>query len=141
MPPIVIDASAVAAALFKDEDPTFAAAALRYVGAHGGYVPSLFWHEVRNILIIGERRGRITKDQSSDAMDMLRLSSLQTPFEPDDVSVLAMARAHTLSGYDGAYAVLAAREKAPFATLDKKLIAAGAAGAFDLWQPADETPA
>lgn len=141
MHPIVVDASAVAAAFFKDEDPAFAAAALRYVGANGGYVPSLFWHEVRNILILGERRGRIAKDESAEAMDMLRLSGLQTPFEPDDVSVLAMARAYTLSGYDGVYAVLASREKVPFATLDKKLIAAAEAGAFDLWQPADEMPA
>lgn len=138
---LVIDASAVAGAFFKDEDPAFAAAALRTAAKHGALVPSLFWYEIRNLLLIGERRGRLLAAPSEEAMTILRLGGLDQAPDVDDAALLAVGRAHDLSGYDAAYAALAIRENAHLATLDKELIAASEARAFKLWQPSDPSPA
>ncbi|MEM9879343.1 MAG: type II toxin-antitoxin system VapC family toxin [Pseudomonadota bacterium] len=138
---LVLDASAVAGAVFKDEDPAFAAAALRMAAKQGAQVPSLFWYEVRNLLLIGERRGRLLAASPEDTMTMLRLGGLGQAHDLDDAAILAVGRTHDLSGYDAAYAALAIRENAPLATLGKKLIAAGEAGAFTLWQPLDPSSA
>lgn len=141
MGPIVVDPSAIAGSFFDDEDPTFADAVMDRVGDTGGFAISLFWYECRNFLLAGERRGRTSAERLDEMVPALRLAGFTPTLEPGDQEVAALARQYSLSGYDASYAAIAIREKVPLATLDKKLIAAGAAGAFELWQPADETPA
>ncbi|MEM6416093.1 MAG: type II toxin-antitoxin system VapC family toxin [Pseudomonadota bacterium] len=134
MGPFVVDASAIAGTLFEDEDPAYANAVLEEASERGAIVPGIFWYEIRNMLLIGERRGRVERDNADEQIKALRLAGIAIAPEAGDLETLAMARAHNLSSYDAAYAVLAAKEKTPLATLDKKLIAAGEAGAFQLWR-------
>ena len=67
--PFVLDASIAACWAFDDEDHPVAALALERVRTDEGRVPSLRWFEVRNTLIVNERRGRLTE---SDTATFLR---------------------------------------------------------------------
>ena len=58
--PFVLDASIAACWAFEDEDHPVAAAALDRVRSDEARVPSLWWFEVRNTLMVNERRGRLT---------------------------------------------------------------------------------
>jgi predicted nucleic acid-binding protein len=94
--------------------------------AEEGVVPGLWWFEVRNILIVNERRRRIT--ESDTAAFLLSLSRLRIRLDrvPGENGVLRLARAHRLSVYDAAYLELAQREGLPLATLDADLRKAAA---------------
>jgi len=59
--PFVIDASVVACWAFDDEDHPVAAAALERIRADVAWAPALLWFELRNILIVNERRKRLTE--------------------------------------------------------------------------------
>ena len=59
--PFVIDASIAACWAFEDEDHPVAALALERIRSDEALVPSLWWFEVRNTLIVNERRGRLTE--------------------------------------------------------------------------------
>ena len=60
--PFVLDASIAACWAFDDEDHPVAALALERVRTDEARVPSLWWFEVRNTLIVSERRGRLTEN-------------------------------------------------------------------------------
>jgi predicted nucleic acid-binding protein len=127
---LVIDASVTAAWAFGDEDHPRAVAALEALAGEDGLVPALWWFEVRNVLIVGERRGRIAPGDSERFLRTLGRLPIRVDASPEDASVLALARAHRLSVYDAAYLELAVREWAPLFTLDAALeTAARAAGA------------
>ena len=66
-------------------------------------VPSLFWHEARNILLIAERRGRIGAGEAASAMARLRRLPLEDAGAGRDGAILAIAAAHGLSAYDAVY--------------------------------------
>ena len=53
----VLDASVAVAWAFADKDHPVATAALALIRNDEGCVPSLWWFEVRNVLIVNERRG------------------------------------------------------------------------------------
>ena len=57
--PFVLDASIAACWAFDDEDHPVPALALERVRTDEARVPSLWWFEVRNTLIVSERRGRL----------------------------------------------------------------------------------
>lgn len=67
--PFVLDASIAACWAFDDEDHPAAAAALERLRADDAVAPSLWWFEVRNTLIVNERRGRLTE---ADTITFLR---------------------------------------------------------------------
>ena len=91
-------------------------------------MPSLFWHEARNILIIAERRGRIAAGEAAASMGRLRRLPLEDAGAGPDGAVLALAMAHGLTAYDAAYLVLARERGLPLATLDQKLAGAARLG-------------
>jgi len=117
----VLDASVTACWAFQDEDHPDASLAFLQIRTQEGVVPSLWWFEVRNILIVNERRRRIT--ESGTASFLLNLSRLRIRVDrvPDEGAVLRLARTHRLSVYDAAYLELAQREGLPLATLDADL--------------------
>jgi predicted nucleic acid-binding protein len=122
----VLDASVTACWAFDDEDHPGASLAFDRMRAEEGVVPGLWWLEVRNILIVNERRRRIA--ESDTAAFLLSLSRLRIRVDrvPDENGVLRLARAHRLSVYDAAYLELAQREGLPLATLDADLRKAAA---------------
>ena len=90
-------------------------------------VPSIWLSEVRNVLLINERRARIIS-RGSQAF-LTTLANLDIRVDPsgpttDDESLLALARRHGLTAYDAAYLELAQRRGLPLATFDKDLLRA-----------------
>ncbi len=134
--PFVLDASIAACWAFEDEDHPAAALALERIRTDEAQVPSVWWFEVRNTLIVNERRGRITQADTAAFLRGLSRLGITVDRSPEEAAVLMLARTHNLSVYDAAYLELAQREQLPLVTLDKELrLAAHAIGTKMLGEP------
>jgi len=122
----VLDASIAACWAFQDEDHPDADLAFRRICAEEAVVPCLWWFEVRNILVVNERRRRITEPETSAFLLNLSRLRIRVDHVPDERAVLRLARTRLLSVYDAAYLELAQRESIPLATLDYGLRKAAA---------------
>lgn len=119
--PLVLDSSIAGCWCFPDEASAVADMAWDRLQVDGAVVPALWWYEVRNVLVVNERRGRI--DQAGTAEFLADLEGLPVHVDRAPVSdvIFAHARAHRLTFYDAAYLELARRLDAPLATLDRAL--------------------
>ena len=123
----VPDASIAAAWVLPVEEAALADRALDRLGAETAKAPGVFWHELRNLLLTAERRGRIDERHADASMARLRRLPIVCPGETDDREVMALARAHRLTAYDASYLALAIREGCALASLDRRLNEAAAA--------------
>jgi predicted nucleic acid-binding protein len=123
---LVLDASVAGAWCLSEQIP-FADAVLARLAHIRGFVPALFWFEVRNLLLMNERRGRIAASDAADALGRLDETAISIDRQPSGERLMALARKHRLSAYDAAYLELAERLGAPLATLDSALAAAATA--------------
>jgi predicted nucleic acid-binding protein len=121
----VIDASVAAAWSFKDETTDYTNAVLKAVsGLVEATAPRLWAYEIRNSVLMGLRRKRITRADADEFLNSivdLRIS-LVDPLSYD--GIFALADRHGLTLYDAAYLDLAMREDLPIASLDDELIRA-----------------
>ena len=135
--PFVLDASIVGCWCFHDEHDARADAAWDLLELRGesALVPIHWWFEVRNVLLYGERRGRITEDYSAQFLQGLEKFAIRQASLPDQLSVFALARRHRLTFYDAVYLELAQREGLALATLDDEIAKAARAEALTLISP------
>ena len=124
--PFVLDASIAAAWAFREEHE-IAELAFARAQAENTVVPGLWWYELRNVLILGERRSRLTEQQTARFLRSIARLSIAVDDDPGEIEVLALARRHRLTVYDAAYLELAVREALPLATLDAALARAARA--------------
>jgi len=122
--PFVVDASVVACWALSDEHHTVADRALGRLSREEALAPALLWFEIRNILIVNERRKRLTEAATREFLARLQALPMRTDVVPDEAAVLRLAREHKLSVYDAAYLELALRLRLPLATLDDALLVA-----------------
>jgi predicted nucleic acid-binding protein len=122
---LVLDASVLASWLMPDESGVdLAALSTRYdVFA----APSLLWAEIRNIVIVAERRGRIDRETVDMAVATIDELGIVLDRSPSSAAVLSLCRRHALTVYDALYLDLALREDAALATLDIALARAARA--------------
>ena len=120
--PFVIDASIAACWAFDDEDHPVAALALERIRGDEALVPSLWWFEVRNTLIVNERRPRLTETDVTVFLRGLARLAVTIDRTPDEAAILTLARRHRLTVYDASYLELAQREAVLLATLDTNLV-------------------
>ena len=125
--PFVLDASIPACWALQDEEDPRAETAFARMKSDEAVVPSLWWFEIRNILVVNERRKRITESDTSLFLRDLAGLRVRTDREPEESVVLRLARTHGLSVYDASYLELALRKAMPLATLDAQLTAAARA--------------
>jgi predicted nucleic acid-binding protein len=116
----VVDASIVVAWAFDEAHPAASEARGR-LRRNDSVVPALWWFEVRNALVQGERRGRFNQAGTERFLRDLSRLPFSVDRTPDEGGVLGLARRHRLSVYDAAYLELAARRGLPLATLDAAL--------------------
>jgi predicted nucleic acid-binding protein len=109
---------------FDDEANIYADDVLSSLITAEAIVPALWPIEVANVLVVAERRKRLTEAQIMRAVALLQA----LPIRVDEATAqqalgatLTLAREHSLSGYDAAYLELAMRGGLPLATVDKKL--------------------
>ncbi len=123
---IVIDTSITMAWCFEDEAAPVAEEVLDQLRDDDAVVPSLWQLDVANVLLVAERRGRMSEAQVSRFVGLLEQLPIRVDTDGVDMtSVLGVGRRHGLSAYDACYLVLAERLGAPLATLDAALAAAG----------------
>lgn len=127
MSAIVLDASVAAAWLFDDENEPRADAALARLEQGVALVPHLWQAEVRNALLVAERRGRITVDEVEERLRFLQELPVTTDADPNLGAAFALARERRLSFYDALYLELALRRAGALATLDSALARAAVA--------------
>ncbi len=125
--PFVIDASVAASWCFPDENDAQADAAIDRLASDETVVPALWWFEIRNVLVVSERRGRIDPAGTAAFLADLGRLPIRIDRHPDSELVLTLARKHRITAYDAAYLELALRLDAPLATLDRALASAAAA--------------
>ena len=109
---------------FREEASSYAESVLQSLSAAEAVAPSLWPLEVANVLLVGERRHRITPADSSRFLALL--GTLPITVDPETSrraldSILSLARVHRLSSYDAAYLDAAMRHGLPLATLDDGL--------------------
>ena len=132
---LVIDASAAAALAFADEEQGYAEAVLRTMTRSLAFVPALFWFEFRNVLVVNERRGRVTSQQTDLLLTRFRSLPIRTDYHPDEASVLNLSRQYGLTVYDASYLEVAMRRRLPLATKDQELISAAPRVGVVRWTP------
>jgi predicted nucleic acid-binding protein len=120
----VLDASVSAVWAMADESSLVADIAAKRLKTENALVPSLWWYEVRNLLIVNERRQRMTVAESAHYLELLSSFPIQVDRIEDEELVFQCARQYKLSFYDAAYPAVALRNRLPLATLDKELRAA-----------------
>lgn len=118
--PFVVDASVAANWFLPDEEPE-ALEAWRIIRSDPALVPPHWWFEVRNSLLMAERRERISSRITALILDRLARLRIVITERPDDQVVFSFARRHRLTFYDAAYLELAVRENIALATLDGDL--------------------
>ncbi len=119
--PFVLDASVTACWCFPDEQSAVADAAMDRLLDDQAIAPALWAIEIRNILIVNERRGRIEPDEADAFLRDLARLPISVRHDADERALVALARKHRLTAYDAAYLDLAVRTGAPLATLDRSL--------------------
>lgn len=132
----VLDASIALCWAFDEEVHPRADLAMVRLSEDEAVVPSLLWFEVRNTLIVNERRGRLAVEDSHRFLWRLSQLPLRVDREPVEGGVLGLARKHKLTVYDAAYLELAQRESLQLATLDSDLIRAARAEGVPLLEEA-----
>lgn len=123
----VVDASFAAAWFLPDEDSEATTVLARRIEEKPGAVPNLFHHEMRNLLVLAFRRGRLSEDILFFQIGRLERMPLRDCGGGDAVQVARLALKHGLTAYDATYLALALVERLPLATLDRKLATAACA--------------
>lgn len=117
----VVDASALAGWLLPDE----AGPDISSIFAQGQAIaPWLLWVELRNILVVIERKGRLEESETDEILAAVDALGISLDSTADSDHVMALARRHGLTAYDSTYLELALRRNEPIASLDKALVAA-----------------
>ncbi len=123
----VLDNSVVMAWCFEDESSQYSDIILGNLEFSTGFVPTIWPLEVTNVLLVAERKGRISKAGVSRFITLL--DQLPIVVEQESPSrmfkeIFALGREYNLSSYDASYLDLAMRKGLSLATLDMKLITA-----------------
>ena len=130
MADFVLDNSVTMAWGFDDESDPYADAILAPMHGLKAIVPAIWPFEVAHVLVVGERRKRITVGETQAFLSLLAKFSIQVEDDPMGQAwghAMQLSRVHGLSIYDAAYVDLAIRRSLPLATLDAKLRAAAEA--------------
>jgi predicted nucleic acid-binding protein len=117
----VLDASVTLCWAFADEEHPIASTALDRLEKGEARVPGVWWFEVRNSLVMNERRGRLSMAGTASFLRNLAYLAIHVDRAPEEAALLTLARQHRLSVYDAAYLELAQREGLMLATLDTAL--------------------
>jgi predicted nucleic acid-binding protein len=120
----VVDNSVVMAWCFEDESSNYADQVLERLALSQGFVPAIWPLEVRNMLLVAEKKNRIGEADSIRFIELLnQLPIIVEQESPERMTreIFALARTHNVSSYNASYLDLAMRKELPIATLDKNL--------------------
>ena len=136
MAAIVVDPSVAAAWCFKEEASEYTEGVLSAVsGIDEACAPRLWAYELRNTVLVGVRRQRITIKDAREFLQSLRDLRIRLidPLSYD--GVFDLAERYGLTFYDASYLELALREGASLASLDDALRRAATKAGAVLFEP------
>jgi predicted nucleic acid-binding protein len=125
----VVDASVVASWFLPDEKGGVYDALLDIIDRIKLHVPPIFVYEFFNILLVAEKRGRLSPEFHAKILHAVEklpifVESLFPDIRKND-EILTTARIYNLTPYDAAYFELAARlGQLPLLTYDKQMLEA-----------------
>lgn len=122
VPAFVLDCSVAISWLMPDESSNLSL--LDLVTEKGAVVPSLWKLEVGNVLLIAERKKRITIEQRQRALHILEELPISIDIMTSDyawLETMEIAGQYDLTLYDASYLELALRRSLPLATFDNLL--------------------
>ena len=122
-----MDNSVVMAWCFDDEDNGYADDILGSLEKATTKVPSIWPLEVGNVLLVAQRRLRLTEADGMRFLALLSALPIQVVQETPArmlKEILALAREMSLSTYDASYLDLAMREGLPIASQNEALLQA-----------------
>jgi predicted nucleic acid-binding protein len=125
MDAFVLDCSVTMAWCFVDEATRKTDDLLdSLAGARRAYTPPIWPLEVANVLLVSERKDRISQEDAARFMALLwelpvTIDQEMTPLSIQ--SIFKLGRTHQISSYDAAYLELALRRDLAIATLDRRL--------------------
>ena len=123
----VVDNSIVMTWCFQDELNLYSEGVLDSLTGAIAVVPAIWPLEVINVLLVAERKNRLSEADSVHFLSMLsQLPIVVDRSWPERTmkDLLVLGRANSLTSYDAAYLELAMRQGLPIATLDQKLLEA-----------------
>jgi hypothetical protein len=85
---------------FADEVHAVADAAFASLQTVQAVVPALWWFEIRNILVLNERRGRIQEKDTERFLSALAQLRIRIERQPDEAGVPRVADAARLMGIE-----------------------------------------
>ena len=122
--PFVLDYSVAISWCMADEDNPYANAIWAFISENEAVIPGVFWLEIVNVLLVAERRGRITQANTTETLARLRALRIVVDTnisQPSLDATLELSRQYNLAAYDAAYLELAIRENLLLATIDNRL--------------------
>ncbi|MFV0303231.1 MAG: type II toxin-antitoxin system VapC family toxin [Paracoccus sp. (in: a-proteobacteria)] len=122
---LIIDASALIGWLMPDESGPDLASAM--AGQDDVLAPWLLWVELRNILLVSERRGRLPAGMTEQIVEAIDDLGIRLDVTPSGPVVLDLCRRHGLTAYAALYLEAALRHGGELASLDKALLRAAVA--------------
>lgn len=128
----ILDASVTASWGLADEVSPLADKTRLLLNNEDALVPQIWWYEVRNLMLVNERRQRLTEKDTANFLQDLSLLPIQIVKGENEDAIFVLARLDRLSFYGAAYLALAQREHLPIATLDKALRSAATAAEVPL---------
>jgi len=136
MPALVIDSSVAAAWCFPDERTDYSNGVLRAISTPLEVIaPRLWAYEVRNAVLMGVRRKRVTRVAALEFLKSISALPIRLADPLSYETVFTLADRHGLTVYDAAYLELAIREDLPLASLDNALCEAARSSGVALFHP------
>lgn len=126
MKPFVLDCSISASWCLQDETNDKAESILQLLLQTEAYVPSIWPYEMANVLVMAERRNRMSKADAVRALALIQNLPIRIVDSTmaDLERIQRTARDYQVSAYDAGYLELSLRFGIPMATLDNRLISA-----------------
>jgi predicted nucleic acid-binding protein len=136
MADLIVDASIAAAWCFPKEQTPYTIRVLSVVSMPTeALAPRLWAYEIRNSVLMGVRRERITKGHAQSFLDLLQDLPIRLMDPRSYDAVFTLAEINRLTVYDAAYLDLALREGLPLASLDGALNNAANKSGVSLFRP------
>ena len=124
MSPIILDCSVAISWFIPDEFSKNSLDIRNKISEEGAIVPTIWSLEVGNVLLISERRKRITKEQRQKALYILKDLPIKTDeltFKNAWFETIELAEKYNLTLYDACYLELVLRYNSILATFDNNL--------------------
>ena len=136
MPTFVVDSSIAAAWCFPDERTSYANGVMHELSSPtGAVVPRLFAYEIRNSVLMGLRRKRITKIEAETFLNSIQDLPIQLEDPESYGTLFQLADRQNLTVYDAAYLDMAIRKSLPLAILHGALIQGATRSGVPVFQP------